>query len=127
MMGDFDDGTKIEQLFNLKGVPVLPGLISFKSSAESAATVSKHAGTDTLRGNSAEEVFIEADAEEAKPGFASATTKVAVSCNLNPEVGDIDLGSAAGTPISAWNLAAPLSLPLRVNTGSTNLGAFYLA
>jgi len=52
------------------------------------------------------------------------TTSVSFACNLNPAIGDIDLGAATGIPLPSIRVGDTFSVEVAVNTGSLFIGAF---
>jgi hypothetical protein len=54
---------------------------------------------------------------------AVAPAIIQLSCNLNPAAGDVDLGSVTGVPLGPASAGQVLTVPVRVNTDGSNVGA----
>ena len=117
----FSDTTVYTGLFASDGTPQLPGLVNFTTSVPAAATVVADRGTVTLRNNYNTLVVLTAQAI----GTAVSRT-FSFACNLDPVLGDVDLGNATGIPMGPLILGSRITVPVRVNTGSTAFGAFTL-
>ena len=94
-------------------------LVAFASDAD-AVMVNSSTGLLTLLDNHHTLVTI-----TAASGLLE--TQLSFACNLEPEIGDIDLGFRSGVPIPPVQVGESVSVPLFVNTGSQSLTGFNLA
>jgi hypothetical protein len=98
----------------LSGPAPLPGLISYSSANPLALTVSS-TGLVTLLSNTPSPVTLTAS-------VGALSTTIGVPCNLQPAVGDIDLGAVTGVQFSSPAVGSWFVVPVRVNVGSFHLG-----
>ncbi len=49
------------------------------------------------------------------------STSQAFFCNLDPEVGDVDLGVRSQAPLASARVGQTVIVPVRINTGSSDL------
>ena len=116
----FSDGT---QFLNFPIDPAftsfpISGLVSFSSpSASPAFNVSQEGALQPLS-NTISPVTVQATAGIRR---LSRTTDFVV--NLDAAVGDVDMGSVSGVPIPLTQPSSELAIPVRVNTGGSNLGS----
>ena len=115
---DFNDSTQYIGLFSDQ---LLPNLVTFSSTPPSALSVDASSGLATLRGNSLSPASITVTSVDS-----SAEQTLMVSCNLDPAVGDVDLGSQIGVPIPSRTVGLRFSIPVRVNSGSSILDSLEL-
>ena len=107
------DGTQLPALFQSDGTSLLAGLVSFNSGLTSAVEVSMN-GRVTLRGNHHALVPVTV----AIQGDATVTPVIlSLACNLDPSVGDVDLGAAVGIPLGPMTVGQTVNVPVRVNSG----------
>ena len=117
----FSDGTQYTSLFGGSvGSPTvaLPGLVEFESSRPEVASVVAATGVVTLHSNLEEVVTLRARA--LGTSVARSTT---FACNLEPAVGDVDLGARTGVPVPAQRVGDTFQVPVTVNLGSQTLNA----
>ena len=117
--GTLSDGTHRQ----LTGGNLIAGLLAFASTDAAFATIGT-TGTATIRGNGPTILTVDV-AADAGAAFG-APVEVPIACNLTPSAGDIDLGDTSGL---AHKDRAPnelFEMPVRLNTGGQNLGAFDL-
>ena len=107
-------------LFGPGGI-LYSNLLSFSSSLSAAASVNS-SGIVTLVGNAATPVTLTISAV----GAPSVSATVFVSCNLSPDLYDVDLGAASSDPLGVVGLRSMLRVPVRINTGVT-LAAFSIS
>jgi hypothetical protein len=109
----FDDGSQYVNLFQ---VLTIPGLVTFQASPPSAVTVGADSGIATLRGNnpSLATITVQSLGSSVSQAFMFA-------CNLDPGVGDVDLGSLTGLPLPPATTQSQFSVPVRVNSGTAVL------
>ncbi len=116
----FSDGT---QFINFPTSSVftsfpVPGLISYSSPSGSPAYSVTQDGRLQPLMNTIAPVRVQATAGVSP---ISETTDFVV--NLDPDVGDVDLGQQIGVAIPQTQPGAELAVPVRVNTGGRNLGS----
>ena len=114
----FDDST---QYINLFQDITVPNLVTFEATPSSAVTIDAASGLVTLRGN----LLTMATITVSSLG-STVSQNLTFSCNLDPSVGDVDLGSLTGAPLSPVSLASQLSVPVRVNSGAAVLDSLQL-
>ena len=119
--GRFSDGTHHPELFSLTGKPLLSDILVFASKKISVVTVGAVSGQVTLLKNDMDPVSVTATVRST-----SFATSLNLACNLQPTVGDVDLGSLSGFPLSQVTAGQVFNVPVRINTGSDSLGAFDL-
>ncbi len=110
----FNDTTQYPNLFQDF---FLTNLVTFEASPSSALVIDSQSGLATLQGNSITQAMITV---RALPP-ASVTASIDVACNLDPEFGDIDLGSLSGLPVPPVANGSLFSVEVRVNSGTTTL------
>ena len=110
----FNDTTQYPNLFQDF---FLPNLVVFEASPASSLTIHPLSGLATLRGNSIAEAIVTVSA--LPPSLVS--TSINVACNLDPDFGDVDLGSLSGLPAPPVSEGSTFSIQLRVNSGTTPL------
>lgn len=118
----FSDGRHHPELITKGGNLLFPGLLEI-SSKEPAVVSADDNGVITLNGNSFDGIHVEMEVRGAP---ASASTTLGVACNLDPVVGDVDLGRASGLPLGPNSVGQEFSMPIRINIGNEALGAFDL-
>lgn len=92
----------------------LQNFVRFAASPDAALTVDSTTGIATLQGNSLSRATI------TVIDFASSNTlsSLQVACNLDPEVGDVDLGSLTSLAIPTQSVGSTFTVPVRVNSGT---------
>ena len=113
----FDDSTQYIGLFR---DTMLMGVVSFSATPTSAVTIDPNTGVATLRGNLPSLATIRVTSASS----VSATLEFA--CNLDPDVGDVDLGSQTGIAIPAFSSPTQITVPVIVNSGTNVLDSIEL-
>jgi len=117
----FSDGTQVSSLVP-SGVPRIRGLLAFSlANASGCATVNSATGRLTVRANSISSTSIVASAQGASAAVAAVLEFV---CNLDPGLGDVDIGDTSGLPIGAVAASSEIAVQVRVNTGAQPIGPF---
>jgi len=117
----FSDGTQHPYFLAPGGVALLPGMVGFESD-EPGAVATNADGTVTILKNHPYPVRV---ILTVRNSFISDS--VDVVCNLAPEVGDVDVGSAGGVwAIPVQTIGATFDVPVVINTGGAALGALDL-
>lgn len=114
----FDDTT---QYINLFQDITVPNLVVFEATPSNAITIDAASGLVTLRGN----LLTMATITVSSLGSTINQT-LTFSCNLDPGVSDVDLGSLTGAPVSPVSLTSRLFVPVRVNSGAALLDSIEL-
>ena len=119
--GLFSDGTR--RL--LSGKDLVPGLLEFESLDPSVASINA-AAVLTARGNGPTVISVDVSdvADIGVPFDPPAIAGILV--NLEPAVGDVDLGEPTGHPFPDQPADAIFEVPIRVNTGAFLLGGLDL-
>ena len=113
----FSDGSVVEDLFNLPaGVPDWRGLFSFSSSAPSVLGVDNSNGRITSNANMGEDVVVTATSRPRSGPPVTATVRI--SSNVDPVLGDVDLGAESGLPVEAVTTGSNFTVPVRVNAAA---------
>ena len=110
------DNTKMPQ------VPLnstLTNLVTFSSSRPDILSVNSSTGLAKLRNNSPTLVTVTVSSVDL-----SANHSVAIACNLDPDVGDIDLGDRFGVPINSTKVGVLVKVPIRLNSREKSVGSF---
>ena len=113
-----DDGRQYVNLFQDYN---LPNFVTFAASPTSALTVGSTTGIAILQGNSLTPATITVSAV-----MSDGTQTLQVNCNLDPEVGDIDLGSLIGVITPPQVVGSMFTIPVRVNSGTSILNSIDL-
>jgi len=120
----FGDGTRFENIINNQIGIAVDTLVTLQSNDVDAITVSNQL-VATLRGNAYKAVTLTVRAYCVDDSISqTAVATQAVNPNLEPLLGDVDLGSRNGLPFPAKNEGETLSVEVRVNSQGANLIAF---
>ena len=114
----FSDNTTYERL--ALSNQILPNLITFSASPSSAITIDPTTGVAMLVGNYLYPATVRATAVQAG---ASISGTLDVLCNLQPGVGDIDLGDVVGVPIATQTVGNAFNVSVQVNSGTDVLNS----
>ena len=116
------DGTQLLQLFGPDDSQIYPGLVVFRLNPTNApsASMNQTTGVVTLRSNNNAVIA----AVAVGGGGLDASASESFACNLDPQVGDIDLGNPTGVPFPAVNQGATVAIPIRMNSGNAFIGPF---
>lgn len=114
----FSDGTFHPDIFTTPNV--LPGLVSCRSFSPTMVNCSdvQFDGRLTLLANSPTGVSM-----TLSIAASFLTASFTVGANLIPQVGDFDLGGTGSVPISTARVNTIFSVPVRLNAGTSLLGA----
>ena len=119
----FSDGTQLLDFYGDDGA-LYPGLVDIESDEESAVRVNNVTGEVSIYGNLAGMTQIsvefndEGSAERSSESFA---------VNLQPRLGEVDLGGSVGVPIPSVNLNNTVRVPVVLNVRSWSIGAWEIA
>eukprot|EP00854_Cymbomonas_tetramitiformis_P001312 gene1312-1901_t len=122
----FDDGTELPDAVGGAEWISTPQLLRFESGVEAAVAVDVH-GVATLLGNHhrAVELTVTAACPEAE-GLQMPQSVEQVYANLEPSIGDVDLGQRWGLQFPAAAHGEVVAVEVRVNTGIGELLAVAL-
>ena len=118
----FSDNTEYPR-FIPSATTLFPSLISLSSDTPSAASVSSATGNVTLLSNHHSLVTVTA----TKRSDNRIQSQISFACNLEPSIGDVDIGSNSGIPIPPIHSGSNFSVPLLINAGSQALASAQLA
>ena len=111
------DGSRIENAY-VDRFQVVPALFTVVIAERAVARITVLSGDITLLGNAPAEfsltvIMNDRIGLQASNGFFA---------NLEPSVHEIDLGSSDGAPVDPISLGEAFTVPVYINTGSTNVG-----
>ena len=98
------------------------GLVAFTSSDAAAAKIHPSSGIVTLVADSSSRVTITA----TLVANSSITKDIAVYCNLEPNVGEIDVGAKEGAAIPSLGEGDTWKMPINVNPGTVGILAVHV-
>ena len=107
----FDNGRRVEQFYE-KSSALFPGLITLTSENSQVFTVDSSTGRITLRRN-----YHQALSLIATAAVSMVASVITVSCNLQPGVGDVDLGEEIGLPLPPRPVGSSFQIKARLNAG----------
>ena len=113
----FQDGTQYVNLFRDNS---LPNLVTFDAPS-SAVDIDRLTGVSTLRRNLPTTATITVEAINNL-----IESSINFFTNLDPDIGDVDLGELTGPPLPPITMGQTFTVPVRVNSGSTILGSIEL-
>ena len=117
----FDDRTQLVNL-DLSRDTMYSGLVRFSAFPSSSLTINSETALATLRGNSQlspAQIFVNSRT-------LNISQSLSVACNLDPDVGDVDLGSSTGIPVPMSSVSDRISMTVRVNSGTSILDSIDL-
>lgn len=117
----FSDGSTIDPVV-ANGEVSIPGLVSWDITPAHAASVNSSSGIIRLLDNHYD--FVKLRANSMRSDGQSISTFLLFACNLDPSVGEADLGSLQSIPIPPTHAGNEFDVDLRVNLGSSVLGVF---
>jgi hypothetical protein len=109
-------------LFDSAGHIVLPGLVSFSVSNTNVATVDSATGVVTLLDNNFELNVLRITSLDS----AGQHVDFAFATNLDPDVGDIDLGEPLGLPLASMLVGSTFAVRVRAQLGATSVRSIQL-
>lgn len=116
---DFSDSSKILGLFSSENLTMCD-LVLFGTQDITKISLNETSGLVTLQANSPQDVRVTVYAVQSpllKDSFAFA-------CNLDPDVGDVDIGDITGVPLKPVQVGESFVAPVRINSGGLVLGSF---
>lgn len=113
------DTTEYVNLFEDR---IISNLVSFNATSSLSLTVNESSGLATLRGNSLTSATITVTSLGS-----DVSRSLDIACNLDPDIGDVDLGAQTGIPFPSLSTESePISVDVRVNSGDLILDSFHL-
>lgn len=124
----FSDGSHLVSAYSTttagERIAIIPGLVTLISSVPAAAAVDGTSGRIKLLGNHYRLVSVTAAASLTSSAATSVALSVEFACNLEPVIGDVDLGEMAGIALpQPKSPSQTIHVPIRVNIGQQALGA----
>ena len=113
-----NDSTKYVDLFT-SGMRQLPQLLQFATNNRSVLSVNESTGSLTIHANNQtlQTITVTAPASDVShSGFQLA-------CNLDPDVGDVDLGSQTGLPLDPLRAQSTVNIPVHINAGNEGVAS----
>ena len=115
----FSDDSKLLGLFSSEN-RTLFDLVTFSTDDTTKISLNTTSGLVTLKDNSPQEVCVTVSVVQSplvKDSFSFA-------CNLDPDVGDVDIGDITGVPLKPAHVGDIFLAPVRINSGNRVLGSF---
>lgn len=115
----FSDDSKLLGLFSSEN-RTLFDLVTFSTNDTTKISLNETSGLVTLKDNSPQEVRVTVSAVQSplvKDSFSFA-------CNLEPDVGDVDIGDITGVPLKPTQVGDMFLAPVLINSGNRVLGSF---
>lgn len=116
---DFSDSSKIVGLFSSENLTMFD-LVLFSTQDTTKISLNETSGLVTLQGNSLRDVSVTVYAIQS-PLLRDSFT---FACNLDPDVGDVDIGDVTGVPLKPVQVGESFVAPVRINSGGLVLGSF---
>ena len=113
-----NDSTQYMDLFRT-GVRRLPQLLQFATDNTNVLSVNQSTGSLTLHNNSRTLQTITVTA----PASNVSHSGLQVACNLDPAVGDVDLGRPTGLPLDPFTTQSTVNIPVYINAGSVGVAS----
>ena len=113
----FNDGSAVGRLHDAAGQPYFPGLVRFVVDRPTVLAIESTTGITSLLANYHSTVSAGVQVTSGPPITASA----ALWCNLQPAVGDLDVGREELSPLASLPVQATAAVPVRFRAGSSGL------
>ena len=107
----FSNGRRVVQFYDGSSA-LFPGLITLASENNQIFAVDSNTGQITLRRNYHQTLSLTATA-----ALSMVTSSVKVACNLQPDIGDVDLGEESGVPLPPRVVGSLIQIQTRLNAG----------
>ena len=115
----FSDDSKLLGLFSSQN-KTLFDLVTFSTQDTTKISLNETSGSVTLKANSPREVHVTVSALQSP----SIKDSFVFACNLDPDVGDVDIGDVTGVPLKFAHVGESFVAPVRINSGNQVLGSF---
>lgn len=129
---ELSDGRRYSEITPFK--KWLPGLFRFESTAKASAVIEAETGLVRLRGNSETVVEFTVTTKPdssclvgaVRPTYRGSVQpkSTELAANLDPFVGDIDLGNVSAIALPSASLQEPIEVDVWINVGEKLLGIF---
>lgn len=116
---EFSDNTKLLGLFSSENTTLF-NLVVFRTQDTTKISLNETHGLVTLRDNAPQEVRVTVSALQSP----SISDTLSFACNLDPDVGDVDIGDVTGVPLKQAHVGESFVAAVRVNSGKLVLGSF---
>lgn len=116
---DFSDSSRIVGLFSSENLTMFD-LVLFIAQDTTKISLNETSGLVTLQANSPQDVRVSVYVIQS-PSLRDAFT---FACNLDPDVGDVDIGDVTGVPLKPVQVGESFVAPVRINSGGLVLGSF---
>ena len=116
------DGTRLEEAYTPIG-QIVPGLLSTESNSSDIFTVDSRLGFLTIIDSAVGTLSLTVTANDS----AGITRELTFYSNLEPGVGELDLGDVTGPPVAPVNPGETFEVPIRINVGGSSVGALEVA
>ena len=114
----FRDGTRLEEVYTPRG-QAISGLLTAVSNNLDIFTIDSDSGNITILSNSLTAVSLTVIVNDANRNQTTAN----IFANLQPAIGEMDLGGTAGPPVPPVSPGESFEVPVRINIGSQSVGA----
>ena len=114
----FSDGTRLEEVYSPRG-QAISGLLTAVSNNLDIFTIDSDSGNVTILSNSLTAVSLTVIVNDANRNQTTAN----IFANLQPAIGEMDLGGTAGPPVPPVSPGEHFEVPVRINIGSQSVGA----
>ena len=109
----FSNARRLEQFYE-RSTALFPGLITLTSENNQVFTVDPTTGQVTLRRNYHQRLSLTAAAS-----LSMVTSSISVTCNLQPGIGDVDVGEERGLPLPPKPVGSSFQMKVRLNAGES--------
>lgn len=109
----FNNARRLEHFYE-RSTALFPGLITLTSENDQVFTVDSSTGQVTLRRNYHQRLSLTAAAS-----LSMVTSSISVSCNLQPGIGDVDVGEKSGLPLPPKRVGSSFQMKVRLNAGES--------
>ena len=116
---EFSDNSTLNELFSTEN-NTFYDLVTFGTQDTPKIALNETNGLVILKANSPREVHVTVTAVQSP----SVKDTLAFACNLDPDVGDVDIGDVTGIPLKPAHVGETFTAAVRINSGSVVLGSF---
>lgn len=116
---EFSDSSKILGLFSSENLTMFD-LVLFSTQDTTEISLNETSGLVTLQDNSPQDVRVSVYAAQS-PSLRDSFT---FACNVDPDIGDVDIGDVTGVPLKSVQVGESFVAPVRINSGGLVLGSF---
>lgn len=116
---EFSDDSKLLGLFSSEN-KTLFDLVTFSTQDTTKISLNESSGLVSMKANSPQEVRVTVSAVQSP----LINDSFAFACNLDPDVGDVDIGDVTGVPLNPAHVGESFVASVRINSGNRVLGSF---